>query len=217
MNNKISPSERYLQIALDFVNLSDALRIVRSVPREKNIIYEVGTPLLKSEGKSAIRLIKEEVGENIVIADTKTLDVGEMEVKIAKIGGADGATVSALAPRKTIEKFLKACERENMISIVDLMGYSGDLSTFLDFSKFVNVFLFHSGIDEGTNIELAMKRIRELRNKFDKNIIAVAGGLTTREIKLLLDLNINVFVVGRYITNSENPEERVREILNVLK
>ena len=71
---------KYLQIALDFINLNSALELTRKIPKEKDIIFEVGTPLIKSEGIRAISAIKNEVKENIVIADLKTLDVGEVEV-----------------------------------------------------------------------------------------------------------------------------------------
>ncbi|MBO3762796.1 MAG: orotidine 5'-phosphate decarboxylase / HUMPS family protein [Thermoproteota archaeon] len=208
---------KYLQIALDFIDLNSALELVRKIPKEKDIIFEVGTPLIKSEGIRAISTIKHEVKENIIIADLKTLDVGEIEVEIAKLGEADGAVVSALAPKKTIEKFLTACKKANILAVVDLIGYTGDLSKLKEFSKNMDILLFHSGIDEGSNIEYAIKRAKEIKEMFPEITLAMAGGLTSKEILLLLNYGVDIFVVGRYITNAQNPAEKTIEILNIIR
>jgi 3-keto-L-gulonate-6-phosphate decarboxylase len=210
-------SLKYLQIALDFINLNSALELTRKIPKEKDIIFEVGTPLIKSEGVRAISAIKNEVKENIVIADLKTLDVGEIEVEIAKLGKADGAVVSALAPKKTIEKFLAACKKADMIAVVDLIGYTGDLNKLKEFSESIDVLLFHSGIDEGSDIDYAVKRAREIKEMFPEIALAMAGGLTSKEILLLLNYSVDIFVVGRYITKAQDPAEKTLEILNIIR
>lgn len=208
---------KYLQIALDFIDLNSALELVRKIPKEKDIIFEVGTPLIKSGGIQAIRTIKNEVKGNIVIADLKTLDVGEIEVEIAKLGKADGAVVSALAPRKTIEKFLSACKKNHMLTVVDLIGYTEDLNKLKEFSESIDVLLFHSGIDEGSNIDYATRRAREIKEMFPEVALAMAGGLTSKEISLLLNYDVDIFVVGRYITKDQNPAEKTIEILNIIR
>lgn len=217
MNKILLSGSKYLQVALDFIDLNSALELMKKIPKEKDIIFEVGTPLIKSEGIRAISAIKNEVKENVVIADLKTLDVGEMEVEIAKLGKADGAVVSALAPKKTIEKFLEACKRADMISVVDLLGYTGDLSKLKEFNKSIDVLLFHSGIDEGSNIDYAIKRAKEMKEMFPEVMLAMAGGLTSKEISLLLSYDIDIFVIGRYITKAQNPTEKTFEILNIIR
>lgn len=217
MNKRTLSNSKYLQIALDFIDLDSALELMKKIPKEKDIIFEVGTPLIKSGGIRAINAVKNEAKENIVIADLKTLDVGEIEVEIAKLGEADGAVVSALAPRKTIEKFLLACKKAGMIAVVDLIGYVEDLRKLKEFSKDIDVLLFHSGIDEGSNINYAIKRAREIKEVFPEIMLAMAGGLTSKEILLLLNYDVNIFVVGRYITKAQNPTEKTLEILNIIR
>jgi 3-hexulose-6-phosphate synthase len=210
-------NSRYLQIALDFTELEVALEVTRKIPKEKDVIFEVGTPLIKAEGIRAIRAVKNEVKENIVIADMKTLDVGEIEVTIAKLGGANGAVVSALAPKKTIEKFLATCKKDNMIAVVDLIGYAGDLNKLKEFSKDIGILLFHSGIDEGSNIDYAVRRIKEIRGIFPEVALAIAGGLTSKEILTFLNYEVDIFVVGRYVTKAHDPKEKALEILNIIR
>jgi 3-hexulose-6-phosphate synthase and related proteins len=48
-------TEKFLQIALDFIDINNAIKVVNEVKDLENEIIEIGTPLLKSFGIEGIR------------------------------------------------------------------------------------------------------------------------------------------------------------------
>ena len=77
-----------LQVALDEVELSRALEIAKeAVPGGCDYI-EAGTPLIKSEGMNAIRTLKKDFKDHVIVADMKTMDTGAIEVEMAIKSGA---------------------------------------------------------------------------------------------------------------------------------
>ena len=97
--------KRYLHIALNST-LSDAYRIIPTLPVSDRIIIEAGTPLIKQFGTDAISQIlalwsRRLYGTNIrpyIVADMKTMDRAETEVLLAKSAGASGVIVLGQAP-----------------------------------------------------------------------------------------------------------------------
>ena len=205
-----------LQVALDMPNLAQALRICRALPIS-GVILEVGTPLLKACGAGAIRAIKRESRGRMVIADTKTMDAAELEVRIAKKGGADGATVSALAPQATLDRFGSACQANGMVCVVDLLGYAGDAEKLRSLPKEVDVLVCHSGIDQGLSAKTLKHEVKELRRAFPEKVIAVAGGVTLETAGVLLSSGADILIVGRHITSSLDPRQRALALLRLLK
>jgi len=205
----------HLQVALDMPDVGGALRICNVLPVER-VILEVGTPLLKSHGIEAIREIRRVSRGRPVIADTKTLDAAELEVRIAKEGGADGATVSALAPFATIEKFGAACERLEMICLIDLLGHpSGAEGPPIPLGK-ADVLVCHMGIDQGTDDEILRTMTASWRRRYPDKLIAVAGGIVPRTADGLLREGADIIIVGRYVTASDDPGARALELVKSL-
>ena len=71
-----------LQVALDFENLDDALRVAEQVAPFVDIM-EAGTPLIKAEGIGAVKAIKKAHPSKAICADLKTADTGYLEVRMA--------------------------------------------------------------------------------------------------------------------------------------
>ncbi|MEM3222034.1 MAG: orotidine 5'-phosphate decarboxylase / HUMPS family protein, partial [Saccharolobus sp.] len=95
-------NKKFLQIALDFIDINDAIKIVNQVKDFENEIIEIGTPLLKATGIEGIKKIRKIVSDKIVLADTKTADAGDVEVEIAKLGEANIMTVLGIMDNSTI-------------------------------------------------------------------------------------------------------------------
>jgi len=205
-----------LQVALDMPSLAQALRICRALP-VSGVILEVGTPLLKARGAEATRAVKRESRGRTVIADMKTMDVAELEVQIAKEGGADGVTVSALAPQATLDKFGSACRTNGMICVVDLLGYSGGVEELRRLPQEVDILVCHSGIDQGLGAETLRTKVEELRRVFPEKVVAVAGGVTLETAEVLLGSGADILIVGRHITSSSDPRQKALELLRLLK
>ena len=110
-----------LQVAMDLLTVEDALELAGKVAEYVDII-ELGTPLIKAAGLSAVTAVKAAHPDKIVFADMKTMDAGELEADIAFKAGADLVTVLGAADDSTIAGAVKAAKAHNKGIVVDLIG-----------------------------------------------------------------------------------------------
>ena len=99
----------YLQIALDIPDIAKTKTILSALPRSDRIILEAGTPLIKKYGARVIHDLREIAKDVFIIADLKTLDVGQVEVDLAYEETADAVVASGLASKETLGKFIYDC------------------------------------------------------------------------------------------------------------
>jgi len=97
-----------LQLALDFANLSQALRAAEEAVAGGPIWLEAGTPLIKSEGLNAVRALRDRFPQHTIVADMKTMDAGREEVEMAAKAGANIVAVLGAASDATIEQAIEA-------------------------------------------------------------------------------------------------------------
>ncbi|AOL16163.1 D-arabino 3-hexulose 6-phosphate aldehyde lyase [Sulfolobus sp. A20] len=212
--------QRYLQIALDFIKIDDALNIVEKVKNIENIIIEAGTPLIKSAGIEGLRKLRELAPDKIILADTKTADAGDVEVEIAKIGKADIMTVLGIMHNSTIELTVKKARELDMVVQADLINVRNLYDRAKEIKSLgVDIIGFHIGLDVQRTLNISAIDLKNEIEKVSKlgTIISVAGGLNKEKIADLIDLPINIFVVGTAITKSSDPKRVVEEIVNILK
>jgi 3-hexulose-6-phosphate synthase len=116
-----------LQFAMDTLTTDAALELAAAAAPHVDII-ELGTPLIKSAGLSAITAIKDAHPDKIVFADLKTMDAGELEADIAFQAGADLVTVLGVAGDSTIVGAVKAATKHGKGIVVDLIGVGDSTS-----------------------------------------------------------------------------------------
>ena len=213
MQLKNSP---YLQIALDLIYEEDVDRIVSEIPQSSKILLEAGTPLIKSLGIPIIKKLKEYQNDAYIIADMKTLDVGEIEVLIADTQKANAVAISGLASLDTIESSLKAGQSMNIDIILDLMNVDDPMKLLEKLSRIPEIILFHRGIDQEGNMEHPWDVISEIKTKYNDSLVAVAGGLNLQTSSKALENGADIIVIGRAITQSTNIPEAVQNFLNLL-
>src|SRR5688572_31072163 len=114
--------EPVLQLALDFLELSRALKAAGEAVKGGVQWIEAGTPLIKSEGLEAIRALRREFPKAYLIADTKTLDAGRTEFEAAAKAGANCATVCVSGSDATILECVEAGRNYGIDVGVDLLG-----------------------------------------------------------------------------------------------
>ena len=113
-----------LQFAMDTLTTEHALELAGEAAPYVDVI-ELGTPLIKSAGLSAITAVKEAHPDKIVFADLKTMDAGELEADIAFQAGADLVTVLGVAGDSTIAGAVKSAKQHGKGIVVDLIGVLG--------------------------------------------------------------------------------------------
>lgn len=206
-----------LQVALDFENLDDALAIAKGVAPYIDI-FEVGTPLVISEGMRAIQAIKDAHPDKLVCADLKTTDAGYLEVKLAAQAGANIITVLADAYEVTIKEALRAASEFNVEIMADLIVSRSPVTTLagiIDLKyKETNLHyaLVHSGLDQQASRRAPLFELEAVARLREHPRLAIAGGIRVTEISNIMEFPVDIIIVGGGITRAKNPSEAAEEI-----
>ena len=205
----------YLQIALDVASVERAKQIINELPESDRLILEVGTPLLKKEGIGVVRKLREVAKDMFIVADLKTLDVGQVEVDMSFEETADAVVVAGLATTETIDKFIEEAKRLGIYAIMDLMNVTDPITKLKNLKRLPDVAILHRAIDAEATGKTRWDIIKEMRETFKdkKFLVAVAGGITPQTAPEALANGADIIIVGRYITQSKDVERATREFL----
>ena len=208
----------YVQIALDMPDIEALKKVVSQLPKSDRILFEVGTPLVKRYGMKVIREIREFAKDAFVIADLKTLDVGQVEVDLAFNETADAVVVSGLASSSTINKFIYESKRLGIYSSVDMMEVKDPLEVLKGLEDTPDIVILHRGIDEESKGKTRWQIIQDIKNELPgkKILFSVAGGIREDTAKEALKKGTDILIVGRYITQSKDVEKAARGLLNLV-
>ena len=208
-----------LQIALDVVEEKVALEIATQVAPIVEIL-EVGTPLLKAVGVKIISKLKRRFPKNLILADTKTMDVGALEAALVFEAGADFMTVCAAAPSETIEAAIGEAKKWDKRVVVDFIGITDKLNRAKEILFYApDYFSLHTAIDVQKTQGKSFKELAVFKKEF--NIpLAIAGGITSEDIKEIIAYSPEIIVVGSFVTKAKDPYRAVmalrREIEHAL-
>ncbi|QRP45738.1 3-hexulose-6-phosphate synthase [Amycolatopsis sp. FDAARGOS 1241] len=201
-----------LQVALDVLDLPAALTLANQVAEHVDIL-ELGTPLVKSAGISAVSAIKAAHPDKLVFVDLKTADAGELEAALAFEAGADLVTVMGAADDDTVRGAVAAGRKygkqvvADMITVVD-----GRVARIREVAKLgVSFVEIHAGLDEqarpGYSINQLLEDGREAGVPF-----SIAGGVKIDTIASVRDAGATVAVAGGAIYNAGDPGAAAREL-----
>ena len=208
----------YLQIALDVPDLNRTKTILAQLPRSDRIILEAGTPLIKKYGTKVIHDLREVAKDVFIIADMKTLDVGQVEVDLAYEETADAVVASGLASKETLDRFIYEAKRLGIYAVIDMMDVKSPLETLQSLEQLPDVVIIHRGIDEEHGGLTRWNLIREIKEAFagKKILVAVAGGIDPSTAPKALESGADILIAGRYVTQSKDVERATREFLKLL-
>lgn len=96
-------SRPLLQLALDHSSLETAQRDVTLLKDSVDIV-EAGTILCLNEGLGAVKALREQCPNKIIVADWKVADAGETLAQQAFGAGANWMTIICAAPLATVER-----------------------------------------------------------------------------------------------------------------
>lgn len=216
-----SECDAIIQVALDFKGLWDAVRIARVIPESPMVSLEAGTPLIKYAGIDSLRVLRAMAGDRVVVADTKTVDTGGLEVSMAGEGGADAATVLSAASDETIREAVEAGRGAGVAVYVDLITSRdplGDLERIESLGA--HAALLHLGIDVQRSLGIRASQRGELVKSMAegfRGLVAVAGGVRPAEVGALYRAGARIIVLGSAITRAPDPRRAVEEALEGLR
>nr|CBH38642.1 bifunctional enzyme fae/hps [uncultured archaeon] len=210
----------YLQVALDIPNWGHMERVVKDLPSNDHLIIEAGTPLIKRYGVDIVAKIKEIKSDTFVIADLKTLDTGNLEVRMVADAGADAVVISGLAPLRTMEKAIEEARKTGIYSSLDMLNVKKPLAVLKELSvggMMPDVVELHRAIDVEQEERHAWGDIAEIKRIGGKMLVAVAGGIKEDTAPEAITGGADIIIVGRGITNSKDVEGVSRRFLRLLK
>ncbi|CCC82148.1 orotidine 5'-phosphate decarboxylase / HUMPS family protein [Thermoproteus tenax] len=200
-----------IQVALDLVDLLRTIDMARSLCEAGADLLEAGTPLIKTFGLGSVGLIKSACRTAEVVADLKTADVGALEAELAWKAGADWATVMAGTNLETIEDFVNKARELGLKVVVDTIGVADPETRVREIVSHVAVDMvtLHIGIDvqrrRGIPIDRLIEEAERIKRLGVK--VALAGGIGQRELEILSKRDIDVVIVGRFITSAPSPKD----------
>lgn len=197
--------KKYLQVALNSTP-DEGVAIISRLPVSDRILVEAGTPLIKRFGSDGIMRLKYALQMNqgsavdaYIVADTKCMDRGQTEVRIAQESGANAATVLGTAPIATINYFIAACEQAGIDSMIDTIGMDQPFKMLRQLKKMPTVVVLHRGVDEEAfdrNSQIPYLQINKIRSSFNV-MISIAGGDTIREVQRAIFNDADIVVVWK--------------------
>ncbi|MBT2250199.1 3-hexulose-6-phosphate synthase [Arthrobacter sp. BHU FT2] len=200
-----------LQVAIDLLAVEDALELAGKVAEYVDII-ELGTPLIKAAGLSAVTAIKEAHPDKTVFADMKTMDAGELEADIAFKAGADLVSVLGSADNSTIAGAVKAATAHNKGIVVDLIGVQDKAARAREVRALGATFVeFHAGLDEQAQPGFDLNGL--LRSGEAAQVpFSVAGGVNAGTIAAVQAAGAEVAVAGGAIYGAADPALAAKEL-----
>jgi 3-hexulose-6-phosphate synthase len=206
-----------LQVAID---KAESLSVIVQVRGIADII-EIGTPLLKRFGIGAIATARELCPDTPILADTKTVDAGDLEAEMVFGAGARLMTVLSSTSPATHAAVGKVAARFGALVVVDTITESGKPellpagATFPESFAYVGV---HSPTDmrvAGDRSTLHIDAVSDIRRRGFR--VALAGGLGPETLDAVLAAEPEIVIIGSAITGADDPRRVAKWIKDRLR
>lgn len=205
-----------VQLALDFINLSQALRAAKEAVEAGSIWLEAGTPLIKSEGLNTVRTLREQFPHHTIIADMKIMDAGRTEVEMAANAGANVVAVLGAASDSTIEECVEAAQRYSVQIMVDLAEVADPVARAVRAQELgAHIIGVHCPIDVqmrgGDPFETLTAVVQAVTLP-----VAVAGGINSETAATAVKAGASIVIVGGAINKAPDATVATKQILEAV-
>lgn len=200
-------------------------------------IIEAGTPAIKRHGTDTlIPALKRRItdyckrkrvpDESVIMADLKTMDVGNLEARIAYRAGAEIVNVLGIGTIHKIKEALSEAIRKDKAICIDLIQCEDPIAKIDEYTKAFKGFEdwvmigLHRAISEqikGRGIYDEKELIKTAKERAGKFLLSVAGGIKEGTAKDVVSTGADICVVGRAIYSSSDPESTTRRIMEEIR
>jgi len=207
-----SEEGKILQVALDVLELDRAIEIGKESLEGGADWLEVGTPLIKSEGMHAVRVLHSTFPDVPIVADMKTMDTGAIEVEMAAKSGASVVSILGLADDATIREGIESAHKYGIAIMVDIMNTIDPVKRAKEISEMgADYICVHVGIDQQMRGLDVLSLLEKVSNSVDISL-AAAGGMDAVTASKAVSLGADIIIVGGNITRSANVKESTKVI-----
>ena len=201
-----------LQIALDNLSYTDAVKALRDVAQEVDVI-EVGTILLCAEGKRAVEYIKTMYPEKIVLADAKIADAGKIITPMMFDAGADWTTIICCAELPTIAGALEVANARGRDVQIELTGH-WSFEQAAEWKKIgVRQVVYHRSRDaQAAGVAWGPEDLEKVGKLCNMGFqVTVTGWIAVEDIRFFKEYPVFVFIAGRSIRDAQDPVTAARQ------
>lgn len=201
-----------LQVALDLLELARAVQIAKEAVLGGADWIEVGTPLIKSEGIQAVRVMKDQFPRSVIVADMKVADTGALEVEMAAKAGADIVCILAEADDAVVADAVRAARLYGIRLMADLINAADPEARALQLESMgIDIICAHTGIDQQMTGKDSLGLLSALAGKL-RVPVAVAGGIDAAGAAEAVRRGAGIVIVGGWIIRSADVTASARKI-----
>lgn len=206
-----------LQLALDLVNIPQAIEVVREVEPFIDIV-EIGTPVINKEGLKAVAEVKAAFPNLEVLADVKIMDAAAYEVSNAAAAGADIVTILAQAEDSSIKGAVEEAKKLGKKILVDMIAVKDIKTRAAELEKLgADYICVHTGYDMQAEGKDSFEDLRTIKSVVKNAKTAIAGGIKLETLPEVIKAQPDLIIVGGGITSKENKATEAEKIQKMIK
>lgn len=206
-----------LQLALDDITLDAALALLDQIHSYVDIV-EIGTPFIIQDGMVPVREIKKRYPHLQVLADTKIMDAGDYEAKLAFEAGADQITVLGVTDILTVKGCLKAAEPYEGKVVIDMICVDNLEERVAQLEEAgVRALAVHTGVDQQAAGRTPLDDLKAMKACSKHSEIYVAGGINLATTDLYAAAGADVAIIGSGICRAADPVKEARAVAQKLR
>ncbi|MCA1040349.1 3-hexulose-6-phosphate synthase [Bacillus infantis] len=206
-----------LQLALDLVNIPEAIELVKEVEEHIDVV-EIGTPVVINEGLKAVKEVKEAFPNLKVLADLKIMDAAGYEVMKASEAGADIITILGAAEDESIKGAVEEAKKQgkkilvDMIAVKDLEGRAKELDELG-----VDYICVHTGYDLQAVGQNSFEDLITIKSVVKNAKTAIAGGIKLDTLPEVVKAQPDLVIVGGGITSQGDKKAAASKMQEIIK
>lgn len=207
-----------VQVAIDVLNIPDALRIAEAAVKAGVDWLEVGTPLVTFEGVRAIGALAQAFPGVPVLADYKMMDgVRKYVVETANQGGRI-ATICAVASDASIREAVRAGQDSGVTLITDLYASADVAARALQMAEMgVDSVYVHWGADQRKEMP-ERDALADLARVIEAVSLPVGvGTFSVEDGKRAFRMGASIVVIGVPLIQATDVESALREYVESAK
>ncbi|MGX1191581.1 3-hexulose-6-phosphate synthase [Metabacillus sp. SLBN-84] len=206
-----------LQLALDLVNIPEAIQLVKEVEEHIDIV-EIGTPVVINEGLRAVKEVKEAFPHLKVLADLKIMDAAGYEVMKASEAGADIVTILGAAEDMSIKGAVDEAKKQGKKILVDMIAVKDLAERAKQVDEMgVDYICVHTGYDLQAVGKNSFEDLQTIKNVVKQAKTAIAGGIKLETLPEVIKAQPDLVIVGGGITGKEDKKAAAAQMQEMVK
>ncbi|PLS17222.1 MULTISPECIES: 3-hexulose-6-phosphate synthase [Bacillaceae] len=206
-----------LQLALDLVNIPQAIELVKEVEEHIDIV-EIGTPVVINEGLRAVKEMKEAFPSLKVLADLKIMDAAGYEVMKASEAGADIITILGAAEDMSIKGAVEEAKKQGKKILVDMIAVKDLETRAQEVDAFgVDYICVHTGYDLQAVGKNSFEDLQTIKRVVKNAKTAVAGGIKLETLPEVIKAQPDLVIVGGGITGQADIKGAAAQMQKLVK